>query len=91
MTRFGVNLRTLMAPAFALAVAAALLALPAPAQVLPGGNDCVYDPDVSCCQCIYNTPTCYETEETGGVKYCSDQVCPLSGSARCCEGGVECP
>ena len=32
MTRFGVNLRTLMAPAFALAVAAALLALPAPAQ-----------------------------------------------------------
>lgn len=81
------TLRRILATVAVLA-AGGLLSLPAPAQMLEEA-DCVYDPGDTCCQCIFGTPTCYETDDSGGTFFCSSTVCPYEEDP-CCEGGVRC-
>jgi hypothetical protein len=80
-----------VAPGLTLVLAAVVLALPTPAQVLPGSGECEYEPGSSCCQCVYGEGVCYEDPGHGGVTECTEAVCPLSGQFKCCDPGDPCP
>jgi hypothetical protein len=40
-------------------------------------EDCVYDPEETCCQCVHGEGICYEVDDRGGTDYCSSEVCPF--------------